>query len=165
MMKLSFKAKRNIGLVALTIAVVVAIILIVYYVEKADLDEPTAKGGIVQTLTTRDYDLVVEDLDKLGSFADKTADSGQIFFLVKVSMTARKDIKISPDKFVVADGKRIKTSADGYEFLNGRTSIKAGETKDFYLMYQVKKDRMESFFLRAYNCKVDLGGSMEIQFG
>ena len=49
-MKQSIKAKRNIGLIVLTVLVVVAIVLVIYFVQKADLDGRIKKGAIGQTL-------------------------------------------------------------------------------------------------------------------
>ena len=60
-MKLGLKAKRNIGLVVITLAVVVAIILVIYFVQKNSDDGKLKTGAIGQTVSTSQADICVKD--------------------------------------------------------------------------------------------------------
>ena len=62
-MKQSIKAKRNIGLIVLTVLVVVAIVLVIYFVQKADLDGRIKKGAIGQTLSAKSADVCVSHMN------------------------------------------------------------------------------------------------------
>lgn len=80
-MKQSIKAKRNIGLIVLTVLVVVAIVLVIYFVQKADLDGRIKKGAIGQTLSAKSADVCVSHI----YFAERgRRDCGrrQMFFCV-----------------------------------------------------------------------------------
>ena len=61
-MRLSIKAKRNIGLIAVTIAIVVAIILVVYFVQKNEDNGKLKTGAIGQVVSTTQADICVKDM-------------------------------------------------------------------------------------------------------
>lgn len=164
-MKLTFKAKRNIGLIALTVAVIVAIILITVLVQKYGGNDTPVKGGVGQVLSTDKVDLQVVSLkNSLKEFGGKTADEGKYFMLAKVSVKAKKKISIEPSGFSLSDGKEMSMQVDGYDFLSQKITLKEGEEKVFYLLYEVEAERVSSFYLYGYSCRVDMGGSVRNAF-
>ena len=164
-MKLTFKAKRNIGLIVLTVAVVAVIILVMVLVQKYGNDEKTKKGAVGQEISTERLNLQVVDLDNsLKEFADKKAGEGKCFMLAKVSVKAKTNFTLSPKKFSLSDGKKVNVQADGYDFLTKKVKLKEGEEKTFYLLFEVEANRVESFYLSGYSCRVDMGGSLANAF-
>ena len=160
-MKLTIKAKRNIGLIALTVAVIVAVILVVVLVNKYVDDKDLAKGAVGQTISTDQLSLEVVSLkNTLTEFGEKKASEGKCFMLAEVEVKAKKAFTLVSDKFSLTDGKAVNASADGYEFLDGKVKLQAGEEKIFYLLFEVQAGRVESFYLYGYSCRVDMGGSV-----
>lgn len=108
-MKQSIKAKRNIGLIVLTVLVVVAIVLVIYFVQKADLDGRIKKGAIGQTLSAKSADVCVSHMNISQSVGGETAADGKCFFVLTIKFDAKKDMTVVPDKFEVkgADRKSV----------------------------------------------------------
>ncbi|MDE6614522.1 MAG: hypothetical protein K2K24_03330 [Clostridia bacterium] len=160
-MKLTFKAKRNIGLVVLTVAVIAVIILTIALVQKNDDKDKIVKGGVGQIISADKIDLQVVSLkNSLKEFNGVSASDGKYFMLAKVSVKAKKKIAIEHSGFTLSDGKEIEIQAEGYDFLTEAVTLKKGEEKVFYLLYEVQAERMASFYLDGYNCRVDMGGSV-----
>lgn len=157
-MKQSIKAKRNIGLIALTIAVIVAIILVVYFVNKADVGNGIKRGAIGQTVTVPTGEICVKNMQVTDGIDGKTAGSGNCIIIVSVEFKAGKNIKLIADKFDVPNGKKV--SVEKEEYFNGSSSLAKGESKSFKLAYEVKKDSVDSFFFCGYGVKIDLGGTV-----
>lgn len=157
-MKQSIKAKRNIGLIVLTVLVVVAIVLVIYFVQKADLDGRIKKGAIGQTLSAKSADVCVSDMNISQSVGGETAADGKCFFVLTIKFDAKKDMTVVPDKFEVKGGRRILHGADGY--LNEKAALKKGESKTFKLVYEVENNRVDSYFLYGYGVQIDLGGTV-----
>lgn len=157
-MKQSIKAKRNIGLIVLTVLVVVAIVLVIYFVQKADLEGRIKKGAIGQTLSTKSADICVSNM-KVSEYANgEAAAEGKCFLMLSIEFVAKKDMTLVPDKFEVKGGRRVLHSADDY--LNEKTALKKGESRTFKLMYEVEKNRVDSYFLYGYGVQIDLGGTV-----
>ena len=164
-MKLSVKAKRNIGLIAITVAVVVAIILVIYFVQKNDEDKKLVTGAIGQTVSTSQADICVKDMSILQSVDGLTAEDGKCFLQVTVEIKANKKIRLSSDKFEIKDGKNVtfaerRYPTSGDEVMSvipceGRVELKKGESGSYKLLFEVEK-RFDSHFLFAYGAKIDL---------
>ncbi|MBD5086340.1 MAG: DUF4352 domain-containing protein [Clostridiales bacterium] len=165
-MKLSFKAKRNIGLIVLTVAVIVAIILTIVLVQKYGDDEKPVKGAIGQTVSTSQADVCVNSMRVSQFVGEVEAKDGKCFLLVKVDVKANKKLKVSSCDFVVEGANNV---TDGYSGKNGHAfyaelveySLKKGESVDYSLIFEVEKDRIESYFLYAFGAKIDLGGTVK----
>lgn len=157
-MKQSIKARRNIGLIVLTVLVVVAIVLVIYFVQKADLDGRIKKGAIGQTLSTKSADICVSNMRISSSIGGETAADDKCFFVLTVKFDAKKDMTVVADKFEVKGGRRVLQSADG--FLNEKASLKKGESNTFKLVYEVENNRVDSYFLYGYGVQIDLGGTV-----
>ena len=164
-MKLTFKAKRNIGLVVLTIAIIVAILLIIVLVQKYGGDDDIVKGAVGQTVSTSQADVCVKELRVAQSVGEVEANDGKCFLLVKVEITANKKIKASYVSFDVDGGTNVTT---GYSSNNGHAfyvdaveyTLKKGENETFDLIFEVEKNRAESYFLNAFGARIDLGGTI-----
>ena len=169
-MKLGLKAKRNIGLIAITIAVVVAIILVIYFVQKSDDDKKLVTGAIGQTVSTSQADILVKDMSILQSVDGLTAEDGKCFLQVTVEIKANKKIQVWRGKFEVKDGKNVTFAERSYptsgdEIMEvipceGGVTLKKGESTSYELLYEVKSNRIESYFLYAYGARIDLGGTV-----
>ena len=114
-MKLGVKAKRNIGLIVVTLAVVIAIILVIYFVQKNDADSKIRTGAIGQIISTPQADVCVKDMQKLRIFGALTAEDGKCFLLVSVEIKANKKLGVSSNKFEIKDGKNL-TAKGGNKF-------------------------------------------------
>lgn len=164
-MKLTFKAKRNIGLIVLTVAVIVAIILTIALVQKYGDDDKLVRGAIGQTVSTSQADVRVNSMRVSQFVGEVEANDGKCFLLVKVDVKANKKIKASSLDFEVLDGVNV---TDGYSGKNGcafdadliEYTLKKGESETFSIIFEVEKDRIESYFLYAFGAKIDLGGSV-----
>ncbi|MDE7215690.1 MAG: hypothetical protein K2O08_02675 [Clostridia bacterium] len=163
-MRLSIKAKRNIGLLALTVGIIVAIIVVIVLVNKYVDGNNLTKGKAGQTISTNELSLTASPKNSLTEFGGKKAGEGNCFMLVEVTVKAKKKITLVSDKFSLSDGKAVKAQSDGYEFLDGKVEIEAGEEKTFYLLYEVKANVADSFYLYGYSCSVDMGGSIADPF-
>lgn len=165
-MKLSFKAKRNIGLIVLTVAVIVAIILTIVLVQKYGDDEKPVRGAIGQTVSTSQADVCVNSMRVSQFVGEVEVKDGKCFLLVKVDVKANKKLKVSSCDFVVEGANNV---TDGYSGKNGHAfyaelveySLKKGESVDYSLIFEVEKDRIESYFLYAFGAKIDLGGTVK----
>ena len=153
-MKQSIKAKRNIGLIALTIAVIVAIILVVYFVNKADDGNGIKRGAVGQTVSTANGDISVKSAKVVDSIGDITASDGKCLIVVSVEFKANKKITLSADKFAVDNANKISVDKEGY--LVDSSVLQKGESKAFKLAYEVKKGSADSYFLSGYGAKIDL---------
>ncbi|MDE5755872.1 MAG: hypothetical protein K2I23_02145 [Clostridia bacterium] len=170
-MKLGVKAKRNIGLIAITIAVVVAIILVIYFVQKNEDDGKLKTGAIGKTVSTSQADICVKDMRVLQSVDGLTAEDGNCFLLVSVEIRANKKITVSSDKFEVKDGRNVtnverRYPGSGDETMaviscEGEIVLKKGESESYNLLYEVKNNRVDSYFLYAYGARIDLGGTVK----
>ena len=164
-MKISVKAKRNIGLIAITLAVIVAIILVIYFVQKNDDDKKLVTGAIGQTVSTSQADIRVTDTRILQSVDGLTIEDGKCFLQISVEIKANKKIRILSDKFEVKDGKNLtfaerRYPASGDEVMvvipcEGFIELKKGESESYELLFEVEK-RFDSHFLIAYGAKIDL---------
>ncbi|MDE6361822.1 MAG: DUF4352 domain-containing protein [Clostridia bacterium] len=169
-MKLGIKAKRNIGLVVVTLAIVVAIILVIYFVQKNDADSKIKTGAIGQTVSTSQADVCVKDMQKLQSHGSLTAEDGKCFLLVSVEIKANKKLTVSTSKFEIKDGKNI--TAEGREQIpsgdmtleiiacEGEIALQKGESQTYQILYEVEDNRVASYYLYAYGAKIDLGGTV-----
>ena len=170
-MKLSVKAKRNIGLVVITLAIVVAIILVIYFVQKNDDDGKLQTGAIGQTVSTSQADICVKDMRILQSVDGLTTEEGNCFLQLSVEIKANKKITVYSGKFEVKDGKNVTfaerhypTSGDEIMAVTpceGGVTLKKGESESYTLLYEVKNNRVESYFLYAYGARIDLGGTVQ----
>ncbi|MDE6473512.1 MAG: hypothetical protein K2L70_00225 [Clostridia bacterium] len=168
-MKLGVKAKRNIGLVVVTLAIVVAIILVIYFVQKNDADSKIKTGAIGQTVSTSQADVCVKDMQKLQSVGGLTAEAGKCFLLVSVELKANKNINVASNKFEIKDGKNL-TAEGRQEILSGNITFdiiayegemfKKGRIERFDLLYEVEDNRVASYYLYAYGARIDLGGTV-----
>lgn len=163
---MSSKLKKTIGLIALTVAVVVIIFLIVWYVQKSENDKKQAErletAHIGQLCECDGFDMKILTLDNsLTELGDLKASEDNCFLLIKTEIAAHKDITIKASDFEVKDGEYKTVAASDYEMLGEQLTVKAGETKTFYLAYEVKSGRIESYYLQAYGYKVDLGGTLQ----
>lgn len=165
-MKLSFKAKRNIGLIVITVAVVVAVFLIIFFVNKSEKEKlessKETSSHIGEVCTRDDLDYKVFANVKLSEFGELKADKGKCFLLIGIEITAKKDLTVKADDFKVDDGKAIVTDDGEYVMLTDSKELKSGEKTTFYLLYEVQAERIESFYLHAYGYKIDLGGTTSI---
>ena len=155
-MKLGVKAKRNIGLVVVTIAVVVAIILIVYFVQKSDEDKKLKYGHIGQVVSTSQADICVKDWTVVADADGYTVGEGKCIYLLKVEIKANKNIRVSSSKFEVKDGKNL--TAEG---IQREEYFKGGRSETFEILYEVESNRIESYYLEAFGVKIDLGGTVQ----
>lgn len=163
-MKLGLKAKRNIGLVAITIAIVVAIILVIYFTQKNADDSKLKTGAIGQTVSTSKADILVKDVRILQSIDGLTAEDGKCFLRVCVEIKANKKITVSSNKFEVKDGKNVTNAERSYpsgdESLivvscESEIVLKKGESESYELLYEVEK-RFAGHYLIAFGAKIDL---------
>ncbi|MDE6189675.1 MAG: DUF4352 domain-containing protein [Clostridia bacterium] len=164
-MKLTFKAKRNIGLVVMTIALIVAIILIVYFVQKNDIDSRLKNGSIGQTVSTSQAEVCVNDRKISKDFSVVTANGDKVFLLVKVEITANKKLTLSSKDFEVKDGLNVTnaySSDNGHSFAAEESEVvlKKGESATYDLVFEVDGNRVESYFLYALGARIDLGGTV-----
>ena len=150
-MKLGLKAKRNIGLVVITLAIVVAIILVIYFVQKNDDDNKLRTGAIGDTVSTSQADIHVTSMSMTNYEDGLFAEDGKCFLVLSVEIKANKKITVSSDKFEVKDGKNL-TAED-------ESVLKKGKSKSFRLVYEVERNRIASYFLYAYGARIDLGGT------
>lgn len=162
-MKLSIKAKRNIGLIVITLAVVLAVFLIIFFVNKAEKEKlensRETSSYIGQLCKADDLDYKVFDNKKFQEFGDLKADEGNCFLLIGIELTAKKDITVKTKDFKVDDGIFAEATSEEYYILNEDKDIASGEKIVFYLLCEVESDRIESFYLHAYGYKIDLGGT------
>lgn len=158
-MKLGVKSKRNIGLIAITLAVIVAIILIVYFTQKSDDDSALKRGGIGQTISINRADIVVMNMELRDAVGDLRADEGRCFFVINVAFKAKAKLVLSPESFEVIGGRQVFPVEDGTSFFSNSLTLKKGEECNVNLAYEVESDRIESFYLKVFNAKIDLGGS------
>lgn len=169
-MKLGVKAKRNIGLIVVTLAVVIAIILVIYFVQKNDADSKIRTGAIGQIISTPQADVCVKDMQKLRIFGALTAEDGKCFLLVSVEIKANKKLGVSSNKFEIKDGKNL-TAEGRQQIPSGDTTIdiiasegeiilKKGERKTCQILYEVEDNRVASYYLYAYGARIDLGGTV-----
>ena len=172
-MKLGIKAKRNIGLVVVTLAIVVAIILVIYFVQKNYEDGKIQNGHIGQTVSTSQADICVKDMRILQSVDGLTAEEGKCFLLLTVEIKANKKITVSSDKFEVKDGKNVTNAerrypSSGDETMTvisceGEVTLKKGESESYNLLYEVEDNRVASYYLYAYGARIDLGGTVSAE--
>lgn len=158
-MKLSFKAKRNIGLIVLTLAVVLAVFLIVFFVNKADENNQIKDAHIGQQLESKKLSFKVNDMKIKNSFADIVASDGKCLMVVNVTATAKKDVELKRQDFSIEKGEQKYSESEEYNLLDS-INLKSGQSVEFYLVFEVAQNQMASFYLTAYNYKIDLGGSM-----
>lgn len=162
-MKLSVKAKRNAGLIAITVVVIVAIILVIYFVQKNDADGKLKTGAIGQTVSTSQADVCVKNMRIFKSLDGLTAEQGNCFIWLSVEIKANKKIFVSCDKFQVNDGKNVTEIyyAGSKEIdCDGEIILQKGESKTLELAYEVQAERVASFYLFAYGARIDLGGTV-----
>ena len=164
-MKLTFKAKRNIGLVALTVAVIVAIILIIVLVQKHSDDDKFVKGAVGQTVSTSQAEVCVKSLRVAQSVGDVEANGDKCFMLVKVEIKANKKLKASSCDFVIDGAKNVTNSYvsdNGHAFAVDAVeyTLKKDESETFDLIFEVERERTESYFLYAFGARIDLGGTI-----
>ena len=170
-MKLGVKAKRNIGLVVVTIAVVVAIILIVYFVQKNDEDKKLKYGHVGQVVSTSQADICVKDWTVVEDADGYTVGEGKCVYLLKVEIKPKKKIRVSRSKFEVKDGKNLTAEGiqrfpSGDETLEivaceGEEYFKGGRSETFEILYEVESNRIESYYLEAFGARIDLGGTVQ----
>lgn len=159
-MKLTYNAKRNIGLIALIVFVIVAVIAVVLLVQKYGGKEENSKGAIGQTLSSSAAELRVQDVKLLSEVEDKVAAEGKYFMLAKVKVTAKKKLTLEDSAFSLSGGTAVKTQSGEHWFAE-QVALKKGESKEFYLLYEVEAERAASFYLTAFGCSVDMGGSVK----
>lgn len=157
-MKLSIKAKRNIGLVALTIAVIIIVLVVIVLVNKCEQSKIEKQSYIGKLCEGSKLDYKVVSLDKLDEFGSYKAKDGNVLLLIGAQLKAKKDITVKSGDFTVDDGKYINVENSDYYMLTSK-KVSKGQEIDFYLLYEVKKGQIESFFLHAYGYKIDLGGT------
>lgn len=161
-MKLSFKAKRNIGLVAITIAVIVTVFLIIFFVNRCEKNKIEKSSHIGEICTTDNLEYKVFNNIKKTEFESLLANEGKCFLLIGIQVKAKKDITIKSSDFKVDDGQFVNASSDEYDILNSQRQLKSGEETKFYLLCEVENDRIESYFIHGYGYKIDLGGTVSI---
>ena len=169
-MKLGVKAKRNIGLIALTVIVVVAIILVVYFVQKNEDDGKLKFGHIGQVVSTSKADIRVIDWRKVEDVDGYTVVDGKCIYLMKIEIKAKKNIRVSSSKFEIKDGKNLTAQGiqrfpSGDETLEiiaceGEEYFKSGRRETFEILYEVENNRVASYFLYAFGARIDLGGTV-----
>ena len=169
-MKLGLKAKRNIGLIALTVVVVVAIILVIYFVQKNENDGKLKYGHIGQVVSTSKADICVKEWRKAEDVEGYTIKDGKCVYLLKVEIKAKKNIRVSSSKFEIKDSKNltaegIKRFSSGDETLQviaceREEYFKSGRSETFEILYEVEDNRVVSYFLYAFGARIDLGGTV-----
>lgn len=161
---MSDKVKKTIGLIALTLVVAVLIFLVIYFVQKGENDKKQAaqikNAHIGETLACDGFRMTVSHLDNtLEEIGSIKAQEGNCFLLIEIKIDAEKEITLKLTDFSVDDAKSVSAESQDYEILSEDTTVKAGEESTFYLLYEAEKGRMESFYLKAYGYKIDLGGT------
>ncbi len=166
-MKLGIKAKRNIGLIVLTVVVVAAVILTVYLVQRSDDSQKLKNAHIGQKLTCKDFEFSVVDVkNSLREFGGETPVDGYYFMAVTVVVNAKKNIKIDAQDFPVADAKHIYADQDGYDVLDDKgIYLKGGQDMKFALIYEAEAERAVEFYMRAFGYKINLGGTVSNVLG
>ena len=171
-MKLGIKAKRNIGLIVTTVLLIVAIVLIVYFVQKNELDGRIKTGAIGDIVSTAQAEVHVSDMKISDEFTVGdtvyTAHDGKVFMTVYVEVTAKKKLTLYSGDFEIKDGVNVTneySSPNGNSFCaeEAQTVLKKGERKTFTLRYEVDEGRTQSYFLCALGAKIDLGGSVRVR--
>ena len=81
--------------------------------------------------------------------------------LIEIAIDAEKEVTLKQSDFSIKYGDAVYGQIDEGEVLEDSITVKAGEKKTFYLLYEVKKGRLESYYLTAYGYKTDLGGTLQ----
>ncbi len=161
---MSVRVKKTIGLIVLTLVIVALVFLVIYFVQKNDEEKKKAEqlenAHIGETLECEGFQMTVSHLDNtLEEIGSLKAQDGNCFLLIEIKIDAEKEVTLKKTDFSVEDANSVITDSQDYEILSDDTTVKAGENKTFYLLYEVEKGKLESFYLTAYGYKIDLGGT------
>ena len=166
-MKLGVKAKRNIGLIAVTVVIIAAIILVVCLVQKHDDDSKLKYGHVGQVVSTSQADVHVKVWRIVENLDGYTVEDGKCVYLMEVEIKANKKITVSSEKFEIKDAKKLTakvrqgvSSGDVVNSNEGEITLKKGERKTFDILYEVDSNRTDSYFLYTLGARIDLGGTV-----
>lgn len=151
----SNKAKRlrTIGLIALTVAVIVVIVLTVYLTERCTPDPITADIGKWSELG--DYDLIVERV----AFETDAADPTKALATVTLSVRAHRKIKLHSDDFRI-NGEDCFSAPAPWE--SGALQLEQGQEQQMTLVWQVEANSSRQLVLEHRHLQVRLGSSMQV---
>lgn len=163
---MSVRVKKTIGLIVLTLVVVALIFLVIYLVQKSDVEKQKAEqlksAHIGETLDCDGFVMTLTGLDnKREEIWSLKAQEGNCFLLIEIAVDAEKEVSLKQSDFSIKDGDAVYGQIDEGELLEDSITVKAEEKKTFYLLYEVKKGRLESYYLTAYGYKIDLGGTLQ----
>lgn len=163
---MSVRVKKTIGLVVLTLVVVALVFLVIFLVQKNDEEKQKAEqlksAHIGEPLSCDGFQMTVSHLDNtLEEIGSLKAQEGNCFLLIEIKIDAEKEVTVKKSDFSVEDAKSVSADTQDYEILSEDTIVKAAEERTFYLLYEVEKGRLESFYLTAYGYKTDLGGTSQ----
>ena len=139
------KVIRIVTFVALTIVVILAVVLTMYFVQKNDKDKKIEyiTGDINQTIENGSYNYKVYDLKSY------QVEEGKARLVISIEIEAKEDLALNLSDFKVEN--YALESESGF-----KNSLNSGEKLDFQLNYVVKLDH-KLLYLIYNNIKINLG--------
>ena len=159
-MRLNIKAKRNIGLVVVTLAIVVAIILIVYGVHRHENNGKTVYGHFGEVTETSQAYLNVTDRYVTDTHEGVNAREGNLFLVVDVEVKAKKKLTLASNKFSLNAAENVTNGYAGENSGWGLTVeervLKKGQSQIIRLIFEVNENRQSDCYLNGYGANIDL---------
>ncbi|MGN0772029.1 MAG: hypothetical protein ACI4MI_05545 [Christensenellales bacterium] len=150
------KTIKTVILVIVTLVVVAAVFLTVYFVEKNDKSrwDKSYIGSINQS---DGLQWSVESVDFEGTLEGMSAADGKIWAVIKVSLTAKSDKTVKPSDFEL-EGVAPYTDAENY--FAEKIKLKKGETHELLIAFEVTES-VNELRLYCYGYAVAIGGSLQ----
>ena len=159
-MKLGVKAKRNIGLVVVTIAVIVAIILVVYFVQKNSDSRKTVYGHFGEATETSQAYLNVMDRYLTEVYDGVSAQEGNRFLVVDIEIKAKKKLTLASDKFYLNAAVNVTGGYAGegkvWEIDEAGSVLKKGQSQSIRIIFELDENRQSDCYLYGYGANIDL---------
>ncbi|MDE7070593.1 MAG: hypothetical protein K2O86_01295 [Clostridia bacterium] len=159
-MRLSIKAKRNIGLIAVTIAIVVAIILVVYFVQKNENNGKTVYGHFGEVIETSQAYLNVTDRYVTDTYEGVSVKEGNRFLVVDIEVKAKKKLTLASNKFYLNSAENVTNGYAGENSGWGLTVeervLKKGQSQSIRLIFEVDDNRQSDCYLNGLGANIDL---------
>ncbi|MDE7208902.1 MAG: hypothetical protein K2O31_03385 [Clostridia bacterium] len=160
-MKLGVKAKRNIGLVVVTLAIVVAIILVVYFVQKNDDNDRTVYGHYGEVTETSQAYLNVTDRYVCQTYEGVSAVDGKLFLIVDVEVKAKKKLALASDKFYLNAAVNVTSGyvggeGEGWETSVVESTLKKGQCQSIRLIFEIDGNRQSDCYMNGLGANIDL---------
>lgn len=150
-----FKIWRRIGLIALTLAVIGAIVLTIVLVQKQG-EKNLVSVDMGRSFRYNDeIEFVVSKITFTTQSSSIEIEDGSCLATVEISAKALKNFTLSQNKFRLNSEKSVLNN------FSSKMTLKEGETKVINIGYIVKNQSSTNLYLAMFGHKVNLGTSMQ----